>query len=303
MPSRYHETYFTNQPIIVDRSKLGIVNSFSIAASFAPFPFDDNQRHGTITVLYDSLFSLFAKVGLRKNSISFTSNIKQDEYSIISRPNLEERQQKAWFIINYTEPGRSFRISLSDTRFTISAESLALNDLVNLCDTVFHDTLAILITSPVAEQLSTHERATSIDYIFYSKYRIGDDLIQQKASKNHQVVAKALALDRQPAPGVRTEVNALPSLGIEEVIRVDFNQHALKQIGESLYNTKIRLEAPFNEGNSIIYVTATLAMEEEFGFSLVKGIDTKIALVDFYRDIVLKRFIDNLLCSVNYSSI
>lgn len=301
MPKTYFDDYFKKPAPAVAKAENSKLAKFSARIGFAPYPFDDDEREVATKLLFGEFFRVFEAAGLRRNSIELVSRINRLRHYVISVPEPDERQKKSWFHMRYTEPGRAFTISLSDTEFEIAAENLKLHNVVQLAAEVFHQLMASMTGAPLADALKVHERAMSVDYVFRCEYRIETDKVQLQIKKNHQIIHKALELERKVSAG-RAETNAFPSLGMESFIRVDFNQHGLKQFRGQPYNIKVRAEAPFNEGNSIIYVSAVLAMEEEFGFELLKAVNTEIPLIDFYREIILKRFIDNLLCTVDYST-
>jgi hypothetical protein len=45
-----------------------------------------------------------------------------------------------------------------------------------------------------------------------------------------------------------------------------------------------------------------LSMDEFVGFDLLTGVNVEIAFVDFYRELILKRLLANLLCTTHYDN-
>jgi hypothetical protein len=92
-------------------------------------------------------------------------------------------------------------------------------------------------------------------------------------------------------------------LGTEEYTRLEFVQHASKTLRGHVYNTKLDVKALPEEDQSTLRVTATLSMEDTLGVDLSTSPEVEIAFVDFYRDMVLKRFLTNLLCTTDFDSL
>ena len=289
------ENFFHDQPKCVTIYTESRVREFLVILKLSPFPFDDAHRSQALAIFYEEVFRIFQEAGLRRGTISLTNNIG----------GMEKRSDSAaiWFKVAYTEPGRTFSMSLSDTAFKIESEDNMLKTIVDLVTNVFQPVLERLGGSPFADILSIRARAVSIDYVFKTEFRLGEDKVQRKVSKNHEILAKALTLVKPPdSRNVLSESNAFSALGAEDYVRVDFKQHALKEIRGETFAIKVSVEAPFNERNSILFVTAGIAMEEDFGFDFAKAINAEVILIDFYRDIILKRFFDNLFCQVQFNT-
>ncbi|MCA2668841.1 MAG: hypothetical protein IOD05_02505 [Rhodobacter sp.] len=293
------ERYFDPTSPILKAIESSRLSRFRIVVAFAPYPFNELERSDVVKVLYENLYEVFLSSGLRRSSTEYWSDINVDQLGAAQKTGSEARQKDHWLKIKYTEPGRSFQVSLSDTQLEISCIDPIFANLVSLSATVFQRILLALTESPVSNILRVRERVHSLDYLFNLEFRIEEDIVQRHKQKNHQILQQSLNLVGKPTQD-RSESNAFPSLGLEEFIRLDLNQHGLKSFRNKKYNVKFHTEAPFNERNSILFVTAGLAMEEDFDFDLDVAINIEVAFVDFFRDVVLRRVLDNLLCKVKY---
>ncbi len=283
--------YFDKQPGIVDKDMK--ISLFNFQIKCAPWPFVDDFKIQYSNIFYQGIFEAISAAGIPKNSLTFTP----PEVAV------GINQQKGegttgWFGIGYNEPGKSFGITIDDKTFQIQSANIRLQDLVFLAQKVFSRITSALSSEALAAPYQLNERAHTIGYYFHTNHRLGNDKVQNTKVKNYDVLSEALFLDRKPGgKGTKSVENAFPSLGVEKYIRLDMTQHALKTIDGNNYNTALTIEGPMNEGNSRLELNAGLRMEEEFGFDLQSGLNWNTAFISFYREIILKRFFENLLCS------
>ena len=292
--------YFQPESPPLKKLQSSKVSNFRILISFAPYPFTDIERYDSAKVLYECIFEVFMDHDLRRRSTEYWTDINLNTINQATNYNsTEDRQKNPWLRIRYTEPGKTFQIKVTDTTFELSCSELSFANLVSLSAGVYQKILSTLSAAPVADYFRVHERVNSLDYLFNLEFRIEEDIVQLDKQKNHQILQRALNLGDRISSN-RAENNAFPSLGLEDIIRLDFNQHGLKSFKGKKYNVKFKTEAPFNEQNSIVFLMAGLAMEEDFGFEFDSAINIEVAFVDFFRDIVIRRVVDNLLCQVKY---
>lgn len=290
------DDYFVKQPEVVSRDLK--LERFAFSLRFAPWPFPDAFKVEFSNVLYRSIFQIIAEAKIPKASLTFTSPEKALE---INRTRGEGTT--GWFGIGYQEPGKSFGITVNQDVFQIRCDGIRLNDLVNLAKNIFSHITAQLVSPMLAEPAMLQERVHTVDYTFVTQLRLGADKVQQKPVLNYELLSKALSLDRKPSGnGQKSIADALLAIGPERFVRMDFTQHALKILDGHMFNTGFALECPYNENNSIVQLLTFVRAEEEFGLDLVAALNWETALQSFFRDIVLKRFLDNLFCSTHYSN-
>jgi hypothetical protein len=296
------DNYFTNQPAIVDkRLKL---DTFAISVKVAPWPFPEQFKAQFAELFYKNMFQAIVEAKLPVGRLRFVQ--PQDAFAIGELYRRIGTQQPnavvPWFSIAYQEPGRDFVVSVSDEMFQIRSDGNLLGDIVYLSERIFTRITKLLLSDQLAQATLIHERTSSVSFNFENRLRLGTDKIQDKVVPNYKIMTAALSLDRPTMNSDEKRIeDALRSVGVESYVRIDYMQHALKSLRENTYKTVISLEAPANESNGIIFVNTGLVMEEDYGLNLDAGLSLEVALLDFYRDIVLKRFLDNLLCTTNYS--
>jgi hypothetical protein len=235
---------------------------------------------------------MIGHAGIPKSRLEFTS--PEEALNI----NQRGEGKTGWFVVAYNEPGKGFALTVDDNVFQIRAGDILLGNLVYLADKLFSPITEAWCSDALALPVKLAERAHTVEYSFNTIFRLGNHKVQRRPVPNYEVLTEALSLNRgATGHGTRSVGDSFPSLAVERYVRLDFTQHALKSIDGGLFNTGIILAAPFNEGNSILDISAFLKMEEEFGFDLSAGLDWGTALVSFYRDIFMKRFLDNFLCS------
>lgn len=293
-------TYFEGQPPVVDKNTK--IQTFTVMVTFAPWPFPEDFKVRFAEVFYQQIFQVMLAAQLPIGRLVF-----QTPESLMATSALLKQMgndaRTGWFTVAYREPGREFGVTLSETVFQIRCDNIRLEDLVFLADRVFSKITQILTSEQLAQFTMLEKRAASVAYTFVNSYKLGDDKVQKKPTPNYKIMSSALALDRKiPTSDERNPQHALQTIGIERYIRVDFAQHALKTLRGHIYNIILSLEAPFNEKNSVLNLTSVIKMEEDFGFDLKAGLNIEVALVDFYRDIIIRRFLDNLLCTVDYGN-
>ncbi len=294
-------TYFDKQPEVVTRASSERLSRFSIDLDLVPFPLDDSHRGDCIKALFDGLFAFVLRAGLKRNAITFKSKVSDLAQSTDS--SLPQRQKQSWCDLEYEEPGKQFAILLSDTEFSIVSAKCRLSNAVYLACRVFQPLLELLLQPPLVDLLWIRDRVVSVDYAFNSQYLLLKHKINNSEPKNYEIVTRALSMTDAPSSVAKVaEHFAFPSLGVERHIRLDYNQHAIKTLRGKTFNTKIKVEAPYNEENSLLWIRTSLSAEEDFEFDIDTVIDTEVAMVDFYRDTILKRFLANLFCSIDYQS-
>jgi hypothetical protein len=286
-------SFFDGQPDIVARDME--IETFAFQIRFASWPFPDEFKISYSNVFYQAIFEIMAEAGLRRSSLDFTSPEAAIKYN-------QRGGNTGWFAIAHKEPGKEFALTIDDTTFQIRSSDLRLETIVWLADKVYSRITDALRSAALAGPARLVERAHTIQYILETSLRLGDNKIQGDQVKNWQILCEALGLNQSPkGKGKKATADAFQSVGVEEYIRLDVTQHALKKIDGCFFNTGIIVEAPFNERNTILNIRSFLGMEEDFEFELDKGLNWDTALVSFFREIILKRFYENLLCTTKYT--
>jgi hypothetical protein len=291
------KAYFDSQPEVVNKDLE--LHTFCLSVRCAPWPFPDELKIQYSNIFYQAIFGIIAEAGIPKSSLSFTSPEKALELN-----KREGDRTTGWFAIGYKEPGKRFGITVDDEVFQIRCDGILLKDLVALADSVFSRITEAWRSDGLAKPVLLDSRAHTVDYTFEFLIRLGNDKVQQKPVRNYELLTQALSLNRPPqTTGAKSVLDALPSVGCESYVRMDFAQHAIKTIDGKPFNIGFMIEGPFNENNSTLRLLTFLRMEEEFGFDLATGLKWETAFASFLRDIVLKRFFANLLCSTSYSNL
>lgn len=278
------DSYFEKQPDIVDPN--AIVSLFSLQISYAPWPFDEELRIEFAEGLYRVLFEIITSSKLPVGHLEYL------------RP---KEGHDPWVLIKYNWPGRSFTVRFDDTKCLVACSAIQLKNLVFLAKTVFSKLTQHLYAEPLGPAARLADRTDSISYAFTDRLRIGDHKVQGRPVKNFEIVGGALSLNKAAKGGAQLNVeDALLAVGVEDYIRVDFTQLAIKTLRNRRFVTGLSMEAPFNEEQTLLDITSNIKMDEEMELSFDDALDWEIPLIDFYRDVVLRRFYSNLLCSVEY---
>lgn len=286
-------SYFDGQPDTVARNME--INTFAFQISFAPWPFPDGFKITYSNVFYQAIFAIMDQAGLRRSSLSFTSPEEAIKYN-------ERGGNTGWFAIAHKEPGKEFALTIDNEMFQIRSSELRLETVIWLADKVYSRITEALNSEELSGPAKLKERAHTVQYMIESSLRLGKHKVQGDQVKNWQIMSEALGLNQSPkGKGKLAVSDAFQSIGVEEYVRLDVTHHALKTIDNSVFNTCVVLEAPFNERNTRLDIKTFLRMEEDFGFDLDKGLNWDTALVSFFREIVLKRFYENLLCTTEYT--
>lgn len=294
MTSQKLSEFFDSQPDLVDRSMK--IDMFGMQVGCAPWPFPDELKIEYSNVFYRAIYDIIVKSGIPRSSISYTTPEEAIEF------NKRASGRTGWFAISYNNPGENFSITVDDKVFQIRSSNLRLESLVKLADMIFSKVTEAWCSEPLAKPVLLQDRAFNVDYTFKTNLRLEKHKVQETKVKNYDLLTEMLSLDRKASTnGVKSASEALLSVGFDNVVRMDFKQHATKEIDGQNYNTGIILDGPFNENNSTLDITNFLRTEEEFGFNLNAGLRWDTALISFYRDIVIKRFLANLLCSTEYT--
>lgn len=289
------DKYFVNQPSIVNpHFELG---SFGLQVRCAPWPFPDKFKIEYSNMLYRSIFEIISAAGLPRSGLTYTSPEKALK--------LNESQGEGstgWFGVTHAIPGKEFGITVSGDILQIRCDNIVLGNLVILAEKVFSKITDAWRSGDLGGVALLEQRAHTIDFTFKYIIRLGQDKVQNEIKKNYEILSEALSLDRAEAKSGGLSIKeAFPSIGVDECVRMDFSQNALKKIDGSLFTTGFKIEAPFNENNSVLSISNFLRMEDDFDFDLEAGLNWETAYASFFRDIVLKRFLENFLCSTNYS--
>jgi hypothetical protein len=285
--------YFEGQPAIVNpRAKFG----FAFALRTAPWPFEDGFKLQFSNVFHKTIFETLITNSVPPGSVTFTPPEKA------LRISSSGIGQTGWFALGSNSPGRSFGITIDDEVFQIRSEGINLSNLVQLAGDVFQPVVATLLRSELAEPLLLNDRCFSVLHSFTSTIRLGADKVQQQPTLNCRLMTEALSMDAPPnANGMKSVRSAIPSIGGEDYIRIDYNQHTLKTINGRRAKIITKVEAPYNEQNSILSLTNVYELEKDFDFALQYAADWETPFAHFLRDIIMKRFLDNLLCNTEFS--
>lgn len=305
--AEFHEQFFADAHSMVATALDQKLSSFQIQLSLVATPQDDDKRRRTMWDLHEGLFGKFMRLGLRRTHFQHSHDLADDP----SKKHQSRDSRKTWFTILYNEPGADFLVTISDALITISVKRLTLRTVVMLASKVFQPLLqAFASDQDIIEPLKTVERLNKIEFSFFSKFRIGrsKDDDRQEFVKNHEILLQALGQSKKPDPDAtskRSESIAFHSLGLsaDDCLRIDYSHLAIKKIRKSNYVIKIICEAPLNENSSILEVQSVIGADEDLDFHLDLSMDAEVPFLEFYKDIILKRFYYNLLCSVNYQSI
>jgi hypothetical protein len=290
------KTFFEAQPVVVSRELE--IETYALSLACAPWPFPDELKIDYSNVFYRAIFDAIASAGIPIRHLSFTG--PEEALQINKR---QGGRSTGWFGISYKEPGKGFGITIDDQVFQIRCDNILLKDLVYLVDSVFSRITAILRSDGLAKPILLDTRAHSVDHNFEIRLRLGNHKVQQRPVKNFEILTEALSLNRTaPSAGTKAVSDALTSVGAERFMRMDFKQHVLKTIDGVPFITGFIIEAPFNENNSVLDITTFVRSEEESKFNLDAGLNWDTAFTSFFRDIFLKRFLDNLLCSTGYTN-
>lgn len=295
MKKKWESEYFKSQPSIVSPDLE--LRNFAMSAECAPWPFSDQFKVDYSELFYQVIFGIMNGAGMPKASLSYTSPKKALEIN-----KLQGEGTTGWVGISYKEPGREFGLTLDDTIFQIRCQGIRLEGLVELAGNIFSLITEAWASKELAEPLRLRERLHTMDFTFTQTFRLGKDKVQQKQVVNFDLLAQALSLNRKPkGKGEKSASDAYLALGAERFIRMDFKQHAIKTVDGHKLNVGTKVEAPFNEGNTILDITSFARSEEDFGFSADNLPSWETVMVSFYRELFLKRFLDNLLCSTSFT--
>jgi hypothetical protein len=282
------ENYFDRQPDIVDPE--AIVALFTMQVNCAPWPFPDPLKIEYAETLYRVIFEIISLSKLPVGQLEYTRNTGDE-----SEP---------WVVISYNLPGRSFQVSFSDRRFAIACKSIRLHNLVFLARNVFGRLTEIVFSERFGAAVRLHDRTSSIGYGFSDRFRLREHKVQGQLVKNFELLAGALSLNKPPRGGAQRNVeDSFLAIGMEDFIRLDFMELAMKTIRGKRFIAGFKVEAPFNEEQSLLDMTTNLKSDQETEFALEDALNWEIPLIDFYRDIVLTRFLSNLLCSTEYDRV
>lgn len=289
--------YFEGQPDIVDKNLE--ISLFGLQVKCAPWPFPDDFKIQYSNIFYQAIFDILSKAGIPKTGLNFTTPEKALQIN-----KTRGEGSIGWFGMSYQVPGKDFGITVDDTVFQIRCEDIRLEDLVKLVDGVFSHITSAWLDDTLASPAQLLERAHTVEFSFQSNFRLGKDKVQQTPVPNYKLVREALSLDREPhSNGGLAISEALPVLGVDQIIRTDFTQYALKELDNHLYNMGIEIQGPFNENNSILALKSFIRMEDDFEFDLSAGLNWNTAFVSFYRELILKRLMANMFCSTEFSCV
>lgn len=295
---------------IVERHRRQRMTRFAISIKTAPILPEAGFRYGCARNLFGAFFELGKRGVIRRGNLEVSvdsdliAKVENASSGVESSSSDGELSGRPWITMTYKEPGKEFHCLASDDSIAIVSPKLRLDSVVWLASDVFGPVLDSMGQGQLSTALRLHDRATSVHYSFDSRYILGEDKIDVgRPKRNYELIEEAIGLSSirgsEPSPAVKA---AFSELGTEDYVRLDFNYHAIKTLSGSKYNSKIKLEAPFNEENTLLFVGSELSCEEEFGFQLHRALDVRTAMVDFYRDVILSRFLANLFCKIDYQS-
>lgn len=314
MSTGFHTRFFADSNPAVVNALNQKLSQFLIRLTLAHKPSDDEERRIVMKKVFDGLRYQLLRLKLVRSSIRYSHDLESDPSK---RYQIRERD-KPWFRMSYVEPGKQFDIELSDIFFAIKVEKLPLRTIVTLAAEVFQPLLVTISTDEdMTNALEIVTRLCSIEFQFHSVFRLGSSVNGRFQAggenvKNHEVLLPLFGRptgsgDKNPRP---SEQEAFPSLSIapSDILRLDMKQIGMKRLGDSTYVIRVVAEAPLNEHNSILWVTSAISADEEnspdgTGFHLDRSLDPEVPFMLFYKDIILKRFMPNLLCSADYAAI
>ena len=290
------DDYFAVKPPIDDT----LIVEHGLAIWLAPWPLPDELKTEYAKVLYRRIFAIMKKAGLPTGNLKFTD----PEMAVAINKARAARGSDGhvgWFSVSYTQPGSEFSMSVDNDVIQIRFGSKPLKQQVEIVRFVAENITDALLDEDLERPLQIKARAHRVEYRFDHQLELGTHKNDGTDVLNFQVMADALGLQQQPNDQTENKkiTNAIPSLGIEKFIRVDYKHHALITLRGDKYNMFLGMKAPWNVTQRRLDISAHLRMEEEFGLDIPKALDWTVSWFDFYRDIVVQRFLSNLLTYAN----
>jgi len=295
MPDEWAE-FFNVSPALDDN--LRVECTFSIWMT--RWPFADELKTQYSTLLFKRLFNFVRRQQLPIGELKFTD----PEMAVAI--NAHQRAtghggRVGWFLVSYTMPGRECAVHIDDEVIQLKIHSKSLRNLVDTIRFLAEGITELILEDDLETLLQVKNRTHSVEYRFDHQVELGKHRIEDRQVHNYEILSDALALTQRPVDMTqeRKVQNALPSLGIERFVRIDYTHHAIIELRGNKYNSLVVLEAPWNVTQRRLDVGVHLRMEEEFGLRFPEAVDWRIAVVDFYRETILRRFFANLLAYSN----
>ena len=146
-------------------------------------------------------------------------------------------------------------------------------------------------------------RTHSSEFRFDHELDLGTHKIENRPVQNYEILADALSLRQRPldASAEKRVESALPSLGVERFVRIDYKHHGIIELRGHKYNSLLVMEAPWNVTKRRLEISTMVRMDAEFGLRFPEAVDWKVACFDFYRETILRRFLANLLAYTTYT--
>ncbi|MBI2433135.1 MAG: hypothetical protein HYV26_09715 [Candidatus Hydrogenedentes bacterium] len=273
---------------------LRVRTTFSIWMTRWPIPNDVKTEYSNL--LFRQIFDYMRKQQLPTGSLNFTD--PEIAVAINSHQRATGRGGRVgWFVVNYNLPGREFTINIDDEVIQITIHVKNLRNLVETIHLLVEGLTGLFLQEDLDKLLLAQKRSHNVEFLFYHELELGQHKIENRQVHNFEILRDALALTQRPVTidQAKSVQNAIPSLGIEQFIRIDYKHHGIVELAGHKYNSFVALEAPWNVYQRRLDLSASIRMEEEFGLQFPLAVDWRIATIDFYRDVILRRFLVNLL--------
>lgn len=261
----------------------------------APWPFPDEVKAQYSIALYRRIFQLVRKSGLPVGDLSFTPPELAVALNAHHRAT-GQGGQVGWFNVTYKHPGREFGLNIKEDNIQLRLMRKPLTDAVECVKTFAAGITEALLEDDLEGPIQLKSRCSKVCFHFAHQL----DVLRHKTANrdlcNYEIMQDAFSLTCRP-DGKTDDFHpkqAIPSLGIKEFIRIDYQHHALMEFRGQKYDAFVGLEAPWNVTQKRLDVTAQLCMDESFGLRFPEALDWEIAFIDFYRNTVLQRFMANL---------
>lgn len=292
------DSYFDTDPAIED----GLRPELAMIVRLAPWPFADELKVEYSVAIYRRIFELVRKSGFPIGGLKFTPS--ELAVPINAHRRATGQEEVGWSIVSYDNPGSEFSLQLRDGVIQFKLFRKPLKDMVRCVKEFAVGITDVLLEENLERLIQLKSRATSVTYHFGHSFVLKKHKIAKREVKNDEVMRAALSISAisdikndDYAPS-----NAIPSLGIENFLRMDYKHHAIMEFRGLKYNGFVGLEAPWNTTQKRLDVTARLNMEEEFGLRFPEAFNWEVPVVDFYRDTILQRFLPNLMANTDFES-
>lgn len=244
--------------------------------------------------------ALSIKIGSSQEGTEFSS---ENDITFISISNNVPVYDFYLYVGNKTIQLQKSNTSLNDLICTIPIIEALFNNLFSHSTFLGEDSVEHQVPS-LADILGISDRIYAITHGFQHKVAVTNHIANRnQLASNTELIKKTAMTSLNPHPGITYQEHNCPfgALNPESLLRGDISLNFEKTMASKLRQIGIHIEHPFNIKQRDIDLHFQYSTNEDRSkVELTDILDITTPFEDFYRDLILNRFLPNYFYDINF---